>query len=104
MRSLNEPRREICALGCDGGASICGIAGTSILGGGGGAGGGGLNCDPPGASICAEAAFATTSATTIAQTKIDTGFMKPMSGRPAQTATLIILQFSIEAVGPKIDD
>ena len=56
MRSLNEPRGETAIEGCDGGASICGIAGTSIFGGGSGAGSGGLNCEPPGGiNCCAEA-------------------------------------------------
>jgi hypothetical protein len=57
IRSLNEPRGEAATWGCDGGASNCGIAGTSILGGGSGGGGGGLNCEPPGGmNCCAEAA------------------------------------------------
>ena len=55
MRSLNEPRGETATEGCDGGASICGIAGTSILGGGSGGGSGGLSGEVPGAMNCAEA-------------------------------------------------
>jgi hypothetical protein len=62
IRSPNEPRSDGWTVGCDGGASICGITGTSIFGGGGGGNGGGLNCDAPGGSICAEAVFTTTRA------------------------------------------
>ena len=55
MRSLNEPRGDTATEGCDGGASICGIAGTSILGGGSGGGSGGLSGELPGGMNCAEA-------------------------------------------------
>ena len=79
IRSLKEPRPDGWTVGCDGGASSCGIAGTSILGGGGGAGGGGLNCEAPGSSVCAGAAFGAISANVNAQIKIDGCFMKGMS-------------------------
>jgi len=77
MRSLNDPRGAIWTLGCDGGAPICGIAGTSILGGGGGGGIGGLNCEPPGGMTCATAPPATSVHIT-AQLRIDNRFISDM--------------------------
>jgi hypothetical protein len=74
MRSLNEPCGEKATEGCDGGASICGIAGTSILGGGGGAGSGGLSGEVPGAMNCAEAVPAI-SAHITAPRMMDDSFM-----------------------------
>jgi len=79
IRSLKEPRGFDCTRGCDGGASICGITGTSILGGGGGGGGGGLNRDAPGGRICADATSPTISTKVIAQIKIDNSFIESMS-------------------------
>ena len=79
MRSPNEPRCEPWTCGSGSGASIFGIAGTSILGGGGGAGGGGLNCDPPGGMNCAEAVLAATSAHRTAPIRIDDRFIDRMS-------------------------
>jgi hypothetical protein len=81
-RSLNEPRPEGSTVGCDGGASICGTTGTSILGGGKGGGGGGLNCDAPGGSICAETELRTTRAAITAPMQsvtIDVRFINDMS-------------------------
>ena len=78
MRSPNERGGTDCTV-WRGGASSCGIAGTSILGGGGGAGGGGLNCEAPGSNVCAGAAFATTCVNVNAQIRIDRRFMKGMS-------------------------
>ncbi len=79
MRSPNEPRCKPWTCGTGSGASICGIAGTSILGGGGGGGTGGLNCEPPGGMNCAEAVVTAISAHSTAPIKIDDLFIDPMS-------------------------
>src|SRR5216684_3447041 len=84
LAHVSGPVQKLRDCGTDwrvwrGGASSCGIAGTSILGGGGGAGGGGLNCEAPGSNVCAGAAFAATSASVNAQIKIDRRFMRGMS-------------------------
>ena len=77
MRSPNERGGTGCTV-WRGGASSCGIAGASILGGGGGGGKGGLNGDPPGGMICAEAALPKISAAVTVQIMIDSCFTGDM--------------------------
>jgi hypothetical protein len=79
IRSPKEPRPDGWTAGCDGGASICGTTGTSILGGGNAAGGGGLNCDAPGGSNCADTTFPVTSGKAM-QTQNVTIDIRLMSG------------------------
>ena len=101
MRSENEPRCEGWTRGCDGGASIRGMAGTSIFGPGGGGGGGGLNWDVPGGIICcAQAALPAASAQITAQIVIDRCFMRGMSVSQKQTATKLFFRCVFDRVEP----
>ncbi len=78
MRSPNDPRGANWTRGCDGGASIFGIAGTSIRGGGGGSGSGGFSAEPPGGMNCALALPAASAEITV-QVRIDNRFIGEMS-------------------------